>query len=377
MIKIENIEKSYIGQKVLFDINLQFDEGGLYCLIGESGSGKTTIMKLINRLITPTNGKIFINDKDISTLNPVKLRRSIGYVIQKVGLFPHMTVGQNIEVVLDLLKIDKVKRKEKALELLELVEIEKNYYNKYPCELSGGQQQRIGIARALSTDPEILLMDEPFSALDPITRENLQDELLDLQRKLKKTIIFVTHDMDEAIKLSDKIAIIKDGKVIQFDTPEEILKNPADDFVEYFIGKDRLWKTPELFLVKDIMKKKFPKVLPDMGISKAFEKMKQHDKEFVFVVEDGKLVGGISKDILFQQGSSSQIKIKDIMIKDLLTLDRNENLLDALTKMEQSKNKIVAVVDESSNIKGMVTPTALLNVIYEIKPESGDINELS
>ena len=377
MIKIQNIEKSYIDQKVLFDINLQFDEGGLYCLIGESGSGKTTILKLINRLITPTNGKIFINDKDISTLNPVKLRRSIGYVIQRVGLFPHMTVGENIEVVLDLLKIEKVKRKKKALELLELVEIEKNYYDKYPCELSGGQQQRIGIARALSTDPQILLMDEPFSALDPITRENLQDELIDLQRKLKKTIIFVTHDMDEAIKLSDKIAIIKDGKVIQFDSPEEILKNPADDFVEYFIGKDRLWKTPELFLVKDIMKKKIPKVLPDMSISKAFEKMKQHDKEFVFVVEDGKLVGGISKDILFQQGLSSRIKIKDIMIKKLLVLNKNENLLDALTKMEQSKNKIVAVVDENRNLEGMVTPTALLNVIYKIKPESGDLNELS
>lgn len=377
MIKIHNIEKSYKGQKVLFDVNLQFDEGGIYCLIGESGSGKTTIMKLINGLITPTNGNIFVGKKDISTLNPVKLRRSIGYVIQKVGLFPHMTVGQNIEVILNLLNTSKSKRIERAMELLDLVEIPRAYYNKYPCELSGGQQQRIGIARALSTNPEILLMDEPFSALDPITRENLQDELLDLQRKLNKTIIFVTHDMDEAIKLADKIAIIKDGKVVQFDSPEEILKNPADDFVEYFIGKDRLWKTPELFLVKDIMKKKFPKVLPNVGISKAFEKMKKHDQELIFVVEDGQLLGGISKETLFGQGVSPQLKVRDIMRKELLTLDKDENLLDALTKMEQSKNKIVAVIDKSNNIEGIVTPTALLNVIYEIKPESGDFNELS
>lgn len=374
MIELKKIYKSYGEQKVLKNVDLKFDKSGIYCIIGESGCGKTTIMKLINGLIKPTKGKVFVDGRDISKIDSVKLRRGIGYVIQKVGLFPHMTVGKNIEVILELLNVKSIARKEKALELLKLVHLDETDYEKYPGELSGGQQQRVGIARALSTDPEILLMDEPFSALDPITRDSLQDELVDLQKELGKTIIFVTHDMDEAIKIADKIAIMKDGSLIQFDSPEEILKNPADSFVEYFIGKDRLWKTPELLLVEDIMKKKVPTVSPKMNLSKAFEKMKEFDKDFVFVVDKGQLVGGVSKEVLFKQGSTHTITMENIMEDFNLNLSKKDNLLDALTKVEQSKKKVVPVIGEDNKLEGMVTPTSLLNVIYEIKPEGGDEN---
>ncbi|MGB6129128.1 MAG: betaine/proline/choline family ABC transporter ATP-binding protein [Psychrilyobacter sp.] len=374
MIELKGIYKNYQNQKVLKNINLKFDRGGIYCIIGESGCGKTTMMELINRLIKPSSGTIMVAGQDISKIDPVKLRRSIGYVVQKVGLFPHMTVGTNIEAILELQKVKKEIRKEKALELLNLVHLEESDYDKYPAELSGGQQQRVGIARGLSTDPEILLMDEPFSALDPITRGSLQDELIDLQKELGKTIIFVTHDMDEAIKIADKIAIMKDGNLLQFDSPEEILKNPANSFVEYFIGKDRLWKTPELFLVEDIMRKRVPTVSPRMNLSKAFEKMKDFDKDFVFVVDKGQLVGKVSKELLFKQDPSPTIVMKDIMVEQLLSLAKKDNLLDALTKVEESQNKVVPVIEKGNILVGMVTPTSLLNVIYKIKPEGGEDN---
>lgn len=374
MIELKGICKNYQDQKVLKNINLKFDRNGIYCIIGESGCGKTTMMELINRLIKPSKGKVMVAGQDISKIDPVKLRRSIGYVVQKVGLFPHMTVGTNIEAILELQKVKKEVRKKKALELLNLVHLEESDYDKYPAELSGGQQQRVGIARGLSTDPEILLMDEPFSALDPITRGSLQDELIDLQKELGKTIIFVTHDMDEAIKIADKIAIMKDGNLLQFDSPEEILKNPANSFVEYFIGKDRLWKTPELFLVEDIMRKRVPTVSPKMNLSKAFEKMKDFDKDFVFVVDKGRLVGKVSKELLFKQDPSPTIVMEDIMVEQLLSLAKKDNLLDALTMVEQSQNKVVPVIEDGNMLVGMVTPTSLLNVIYKIKPEGGEDN---
>ncbi len=372
MIELKGIHKSYGEEKVLDNISLRFEKSGIYCIIGESGCGKTTMMKLINGLIKPSQGRVLVDGQDISKRDPVKLRKSIGYVIQKVGLFPHMTVGENIEIILELTNVDKGKRREKAIELLKLVHLEEDDYNKYPGELSGGQQQRVGIARALSTDPDILLMDEPFSALDPITRDSLQDELVDLQKELDKTIVFVTHDMDEAIKIADKIAIMKGGELLQYDSPEEILKNPADSYVEYFIGKDRLWKTPELLLVKDIMKRKVPVVAPNMNLSKAFERMKEYDKDYVFVVDRRALVGCVSKEVLFKYEPSPSITMEDIMVTDILHLKKNDNLIDALGMVEESRNKGVPVVDEDKNLLGMVTPTSLLNVIYEIKPEGGD-----
>ncbi len=380
MIELKNIVKKFGEEEIIKNISINFERGKFYCLIGESGCGKTTIMKMINKLIELSSGEILIDGKNIKDYNPVLLRRKIGYVIQKVGLFPHMTIGQNIETVPSLLKWDKEKSRERAMELLELVDLDKGYYDKYPEELSGGQQQRIGIARALAVNPDIILMDEPFSALDPITRENLQDELVSLQEKLKKTIIFVTHDMDEAIKLADKIAILRDGKILQFDTPENILHCPKDSFVEYFIGNDRLWKTPEMLLVKDIMKTKIPVVQESAHIARAYEKMKNYDIDAVFVVEqegrDNKVKGIITKKLIFHKREilTSETGIKDLMYTDFINLGERENLLDVLNKIKDTKLKVFPVNGEDGNLIGAITPSNLLNVISDITPSIVEVN---
>ncbi len=248
MIQLIDVSKSYNSKDmVVKNLNLDIEQGELVVLVGESGCGKTTTMKMINRLEEPSSGTILINGKDIKEVDPIELRRNIGYVIQRIGLFPHLTVGQNIGIVPRLTKNDPEKVAKRTIELLDMVGMQhEEYMNRYPNELSGGQQQRVGVARALANDPDIVLMDEPFSALDPITRDQLQNELLKLQEELHKTIVFVTHDIDEAIKIGDKIAVMQDGRIMQYDTPEKILKNPANEFIESFVGRDRLWKTPDM-----------------------------------------------------------------------------------------------------------------------------------
>lgn len=227
MIEFQNVSKTYKKTTVLSDLNFTIEDGQLVCLIGESGCGKTTTLKMINRLITPTTGNVLLNGEDISKKDVIQLRRSIGYVIQQTGLFPHMTVQENIELISKLNKVPTEQIHKKTLEMMEMVGLDaKKYLDRYPTELSGGQQQRIGVARAFMTDPDIILMDEPFSALDPMTRTSLQDELMKLQEQFHKTIVFVTHDMDEAIKIADKICIMDGGHIIQYDTPEQILKHP-------------------------------------------------------------------------------------------------------------------------------------------------------
>src|SRR5690625_693736 len=246
--------KSYDDFVALKNVNLKINEGELVALIGPSGCGKTTTMRMINRLIDLTKGQIFINGQDISKLNPVILRRSIGYIIQEIGLFPHMTIEQNISLVPRLKKEDPKKYSKRVDELLELVGLDpKVYKHRTPSELSGGQQQRVGVIRALAADPDIILMDEPFSALDPISREQLQDDITKLQDEIKKTIVFVTHDMDEAIKIADRIAIMKDGEIIQFDTPDYILRYPKNEFVKGFIGQKRLKQNNTLPVATDLM----------------------------------------------------------------------------------------------------------------------------
>ena len=254
MIKFEDVSKSYKKKSVLKDVSFEIEDGEFVCLLGLSGCGKTTILKMINKLITPTEGKISINDDDISKINDIELRRKIGYVIQQTGLFPHMTVRENIELIPKLQKKDKEKINKKTYELLDMIGLEADeYLDLYPTQMSGGQQQRIGVARAFANDPDIILMDEPFSALDPITRNNLQDELLEIQSRVKKTIVFVTHDISEAIKLADRICLINEGRIQQYASPEDILKHPANDFVQNFIGKKRIWESPELIRAEDIM----------------------------------------------------------------------------------------------------------------------------
>ena len=240
MVRFENVSMAYGENEVLKNLNLHIEEGQLVVLIGPSGCGKTTTLQLINRLLKAAEGKVYVNGKDISQSDPVELRRGICYVIQEIGLFPHMTIRQNIEIVPKLLGWDAKRRNERSQELIKLVNMDARYLDSYPEELSGGQQQRIGLLRALAAEPPIILMDEPFGALDPITRDALQDEIMALQKKLKKTIVFVTHDMDEALKIADVIVLMKDGEVVQSASPAEMIRNPANEFVEKFIGSHRM-----------------------------------------------------------------------------------------------------------------------------------------
>ena len=256
MIEFRDVSKTYPGTdtSVVNDLSFEILDGEVCVLVGPSGCGKTTTMRMINRLIEPTDGEILIDGQKNTSMSGTQLRRKIGYAIQQIGLFPHRTIADNIGTVPGLLGWDKGRIRERVDELLELVGLDPNdYRNRYPAELSGGQQQRVGVARAMAADPPIMLMDEPFGAVDPITRERLQDEFVRIQQDIKKTIVFVTHDIDEAIKMGDKIAILKQGGVLaQYDSPENILSRPNSEFVSSFVGNDRILKRLSLLRVADM-----------------------------------------------------------------------------------------------------------------------------
>ncbi len=256
MIKFRGVSKTYAGsdRPVVNDLSFEILEGEICVLVGPSGCGKTTTMRMVNRLIEPTKGEILIDGEPNTAMSGTQLRRRIGYAIQQIGLFPHRTIAENIATVPSLLDWDKRRIKARVDELLELVGLDPDdYRGRYPAELSGGQQQRVGVARAMAADPPIMLMDEPFGAVDPITRERLQDEFLNIQQDIKKTIVFVTHDIDEAIKMGDKIAILKQGGFLaQYATPENVLSNPNSEFVASFVGNDRILKRLSLTRVGDM-----------------------------------------------------------------------------------------------------------------------------
>lgn len=372
MIVLKNVIKNYDGvTNVVDNLDLIINDGEFVVLIGESGCGKTTTMKMINKLIDLTSGHILIDGKDILSMNSIELRRNIGYVIQKVGLFPHMTVGQNIEVVPKLKGWEPNKRKERSEELLRMVNLDPDeYYHRYPNELSGGQQQRIGVARALAINPSVILMDEPFSALDPITKEQLQNELLRLQDELHKTIIFVTHDMDEALKLGDKIAVMKDGKVLQYDTPENILKNPNHDYVEYFVGRDRLWKSPEMVYAKDIMRKQVIKIGLQRTPAQAIELMKEKNVTTLAIVSQSSdqpqsILGYVTQAEL-KFAKSHDIKMKDLMKTDHETINENMNMVYVLNTMTQKELNHIFVIDDNNTLVGIISQSSLIRIISDM-----------
>ncbi|RWR13648.1 ABC transporter ATP-binding protein [Siminovitchia fortis] len=261
MITFNNVCKIYDSStkkiKAVDNVNMTVEKGQICVLLGPSGCGKTTLLRMVNRLVSITEGSIELDGKDIYSLDAIELRRSIGYVIQQNGLFPNMTIEENINIVPKMLNWDEDKMKKRYKELMEMMGLNPEEYRKrFPWELSGGQQQRIGVARAMAADPPVMLMDEPFGALDPIIREHLQNEFLRIQRTVQKTILFVSHDIDEAIRLGDTIAIFNDGQLMQYGTPDEILAQPKNQFVEDFIGDDREIKRLTLLTVKDLLAKK-------------------------------------------------------------------------------------------------------------------------
>ncbi|HEX2114783.1 MAG TPA: ABC transporter ATP-binding protein [Alphaproteobacteria bacterium] len=305
MIELDALTKTFPGvpMPAVDRLSLDIPDGTTCVLIGPSGCGKTTTMRMINRLIEPSGGRIVLDGEDVTKIDPVSLRRRIGYVIQQIGLFPHMTIAANIATVPRLLGWEQAKTDARVDEMLNLVGLEPaRFRSRFPRELSGGQRQRVGVARALAADPPVMLMDEPFGAIDPITRANLQNEFLRILRRLRKTVIFVTHDIDEAIKMGDRIAILKDGRLVQYGTPDEILSRPANDFVAEFVGADRALKRLNLVSVREVMEPgsagSAVTVPGETSLKDALALMLVHDVRELTVVHNGATVGFVSMDAI-------------------------------------------------------------------------------
>ena len=368
MIEFQHVSKFYKGGKVAVDdINLSFDKGEFICFIGTSGSGKTTSMRMLNRMTDPSKGKILIDGQDIQKINPVELRRQIGYVIQNIGLMPHMTIRENIVLVPKLLKVPVEERNKIAEKMIDLVELPREMLDRYPNELSGGQQQRIGVVRALAANQDIILMDEPFGALDPITRDSLQDLVKDLQERLGKTIVFVTHDMDEALKLANKIAIMSEGKVIQFDTPDNILRHPANEFVEELIGEDRLLQAkPDFTTVDEVMLNSAITITPEKSLQEAIKLMREKRVDTLLVVDNSHVLKGfIDVETLDQQRGKAS-SVGDILNKDVFFVQKTALLRDALQRILKRGLKYVPVVDEQKRVVVILTRASLVDIVYDV-----------
>ena len=365
MLKFENVSKVFNdGTKAVNSVSFEIESGEFLVLIGPSGSGKSTTMKMINAMIPHTSGTISIDNKDITTLNESELRRNIGYVIQQIGLFPHYTIEKNIAIVPQLKGWNKEKTKERVTELLELVGLDPDIYrDRYPKELSGGQQQRVGVARALASNPDIILMDEPFGALDPITRDQLQEELLSLQQKLKKTIVFVTHDMDEALKLGDRIAIMKDGDLIQIDTPEKLLHQSTNGFVEEFIGKHQIIQNPDLMPISEVMRDKVISSYAHRSPERALSIMRKEKITHLIVVDEDQAIIGIVLATELMRKMDDITTIKEIMISKEPTLPDTATAKDAIVMMEEAPQGIIPVVNDKQKVVGLVTRGTLLSAM--------------
>lgn len=372
MIVFEHVQKKYGETTVINDLNLEITKGNIVVLIGPSGCGKTTTMKMINHLTELTAGKIFVQGQNIDEMNPVELRRGIGYVIQQIGLFPHMSIQENILLIprLRKIKVDPAK----VNQILKLVGLDPELYrDRYPSELSGGQQQRIGVARALMNDPPIILMDEPFSALDPITRGQLQDELIRLNEDLSKTIVFVTHDMDEALKIANQIVIMQDGQVIQQGTPDQILRHPINDFVRGFIGEKRLSSNLSL-LVDDVMLTDPVTVAPTKGLAECIQIMhRKHVTGLIVTNKAGQYLGMANASDFYKRYQEESISVQDIMHIDALTVNTGTPLSEAILLIQEDPYGYVPVVDPAGKLAGLITRSSLVNVLA--KPYLGEVAE--
>lgn len=368
MIEFQHVSKIYKGGKVAVeDVNLSFEKGEFICFIGTSGSGKTTCMRMINRMTDPSKGKILIDGKSVTDNNPVELRRQIGYVIQSIGLMPHMTIRENITLVQKLLKVSQEERNKTAEKMIDLVELPREMLDRYPHELSGGQQQRIGVVRALAADQDIILMDEPFGALDPITRDSLQDLIKDLQERLGKTVVFVTHDMDEALKLASRIVIMSEGRVIQFDTPQNILRNPATTFVEELIGEDRLLQAkPDTTPVKEVMLKTPIAITPEKSLQEAIRLMREKRVDTLLVTDNSNVLKGYIDVESIDRNRGKVTSVGDILNKDVFYVKETALLRDTLQRILKRGLKYVPVVDAENHLVGILTRASLVDIVYDV-----------
>lgn len=366
-LSMEHLNKTYSGGKVAVDdFNLEIEKGEFVCFIGTSGSGKTTTMRMINRMLQQTSGTIKLNGKDISDMDPVQLRRKIGYVIQNIGLMPHMTIRQNITIVPKLLKWSQAKMDQRAEEMIKLVELPTEFLDRYPSELSGGQQQRIGVVRALAADQDLILMDEPYGALDPITRESLQDLIKDLQTRLGKTVVFVTHDMDEALTLATKIVVMDGGKIMQVATPDEILRHPANEFVENLIGKDRLIQArPSITTVGQVMLKNVASITPDKLLREALKMMHDRRVDSLLVTDQGGNLKGYLDIEDIDYNFKTATSVGDVMHNDVFYVKSDSLIRDTVERILKRGFKNVPVVDAQHKLVGIVTRAALVDIVYD------------
>ncbi|WP_270642555.1 ABC transporter ATP-binding protein [Limosilactobacillus mucosae] len=367
MVEFKNVSKIYPGGKVAVEnINLRIERGEFVCFIGTSGGGKTTTLRMINGMLIPTGGDITVDGKNIHDIDPIELRRSIGYVIQNIGLMPHMTIRDNITLVPRLLKWPKEKRDARAKELIKMVELPEEFLDRYPSELSGGQQQRIGVIRALAADQQIILMDEPFGALDPLTREALQRLVKRLQQQMGRTIIMVTHDMDEAIRLADRIVIMDQGHIIQNASPDDVLTHPANEFVANLIGPERLRQAKVNHLTAaEIMRPNPIKIHAQQNLGDALNQMHQYHVDSLMVVDDEDHLTGIL-DLKTLRNQQQQQLIIDDMKHVVPVKIREDERLQMITEPLLERNwEYVPVVDEQNHLKGIITRSALVDVIYD------------
>jgi len=369
VIRLEHVSKVFSdGTEAVKDLSLEIAEGEFCVFLGPSGCGKTTSLKMINRLIPITSGQIYIDGVDTQQKNVNELRRDIGYAIQNIGLFPHLTVAQNISTVPMLKHWPRDQQRERARELLELVGMPpETFIDRYPSELSGGQQQRVGVARCLGADPPILLMDEPFGAIDPITRHKLQEEFLKIQERLQKTIAFVTHDIDEAIKMGDTVALMKDGELIQYADPATLLAEPKDRFVRDFVGADRVLKGLRLLRARDVMRTPKLAIQLDESVERAIQILDERDRGWMPALErDGRFIGWIEREDL-----ESASSLAEALTPAVSTAAPRTPLNEALSMMLGSATGAVAVLDDTEQLVGLLSFGAIRDVLA-IEDESED-----
>jgi len=378
MIRLDQLTKHYPGQEApaVDGIDLAVPQGEIVILVGPSGCGKTTTLEMINRLIEPSSGRIFLEGEDVTHVNPDHLRRRMGYVIQQIGLFPHQTIAQNIATVPRMLGWDDKRVHDRVEELLHLVGLDPaRYRDRYPKEMSGGQRQRVGVARAMAADPPVMLMDEPFGATDPITRERLQNEFLRIQEDIRKTIVFVTHDIDEAIKMGDRIVILAEGsRIAQYDTPEAILTNPASEFVEQFLGSGILLKRLNLSRVEDVhvATSEWMTIGPDSTAEHARQLLQQSGRTHLLLLDDQRRPARWIAEIDLDRQGGFPAELSEAGTRVQACVDSRATLNDALQEMLLNANGVAAVVDRDGAYAGTLDLETIIAAIREMRAKALD-----